>query len=164
MERATRAAADLRKLVTETVGEEDADLIRDTVEGETDIVDAIRDTVEAVFVLNAQIEGVKRHVDRMEDRVARMEAKATRLRGLIHQAMATAEIDTLPLDIATLTRKPAGRTVIVTDEALIPARFWKPSDPKLDKRALADALKDGGETILGAELSNGGETLQIRSK
>ena len=50
MERATRAALELRKMVVETVGAEDADLLRDTIEGEADVVDVIRDTVEVMLL------------------------------------------------------------------------------------------------------------------
>jgi hypothetical protein len=47
----------------------------------------------------------------------------------------------------------------------VPAGFWRRGDPKLDKKALLDALKalPKGEHIPGAELSNGGATIQIRS-
>ena len=48
-------------------------------------------------------------------------------------------------------------------EALIPAKFWKPQDPKLDRAAVAEALK-AGETVPGASLSNGGLSLSIRVK
>jgi hypothetical protein len=51
--------------------------------------------------------------------------------------------------------------VLIVDEAAIPADFWKPSDPKLDKKAVGEALKAGRE-VAGAMMSNGGETLQVR--
>ena len=42
------------------------------------------------------------------------------------------------------------------------ADFWVRQDPKLDKRALLAALRDG--PVAGAALSNGGSTVSIRSK
>ena len=162
MERATRAALELRKMVVETVGAEDADLIRDTIEGEADVVDVIRDTVEVMLLALAEAQGIDQHITRMEERRDRMKARADRLKGMVHQAMSIAEIKSLPLDIATLTIKPTQASVIVTDEAEIPAQFWKAKDPVLDKAALAEALRAG--PVKGAALSNGGETLQIRSK
>jgi hypothetical protein len=52
--------------------------------------------------------------------------------------------------------------VEVIDEAAIPARFWVASDPKLDKRALGDALK-AGDTVEGAALVTPAPSLTIRS-
>jgi hypothetical protein len=50
---------------------------------------------------------------------------------------------------------------IILNEADIPSKFWKAQDPKLDRKAVLDALK-AKEAVAGAELSNGGETIQIR--
>jgi len=59
--------------------------------------------------------------------------------------------------------KPTPPKTIIADEALIPARFWKPSDPKLDRAAVSAALK-AGEIVPGATLGNGGFTLSVRVK
>ena len=50
---------------------------------------------------------------------------------------------------------------MVTDEAAVPEPFWRPQPPKLDRRALAEALKTG-QSIPGATLSNGGTTLSLK--
>lgn len=190
MQRANRAAMDLRKLVTEAIGAEpidadDAALVRDTIEGEIDIVEVIQSTVEAVLIAEAEADAIEDHIDRMQDRKRRIEARAERLRGLIHQAMATAEIGRLPLPIATLTRRPSPAKVVVTDESVIPASYFRTKEPEVDRKALMDALKAieaqraaaaseedpdkraalmaAIQPIPGAELSNGGESLQIRS-
>jgi Siphovirus Gp157 len=52
---------------------------------------------------------------------------------------------------------------LILDEAILPAKFWKAQDPKLDKKAVLDALK-AKEDVPGASLSNGGETISIRVK
>ena len=57
-------------------------------------------------------------------------------------------------------KRPA--RVEVIDEAAIPARFWVASDPKLDKRALGDALK-AGDAVEGAALVTPAPSLTIRS-
>jgi hypothetical protein len=48
------------------------------------------------------------------------------------------------------------------DESHIPEAFWKPQQPKLDRRALLAALK-AGEVIRGAALDNGGTALSVRT-
>ena len=51
--------------------------------------------------------------------------------------------------LATITLRPTPRKVLVTDEAAIPAQFWKTPDPTLSKKDLADALKQHEETLQG---------------
>jgi hypothetical protein len=76
-------------------------------------------------------------------------------------AMSMAELAKLELPQATLSRKRTPPKAIVTSEVDLPARFYVEQNPKLDKKAVLDALK-AGEKIPGAELSNGGESLQLR--
>ena len=51
----------------------------------------------------------------------------------------------------------------IVDESMIPSKFWKPSDPKLDRKAVLEALK-AKEDVPSATLSNGSETLMVRTK
>ena len=67
----------------------------------------------------------------------------------------------LELPTATLSIKAVPAKAEITDEALLPSKFFKAQDPKLDKKAVLDALK-AKEDVPGAVLSNGGETLSIR--
>jgi hypothetical protein len=60
----------------------------------------------------------------------------------------------------TLSLRAVAVSVIVIDETEIPTKFWKASAPKLDKRAVLEALK-AKETVPGASLSNGGQTLAL---
>lgn len=53
-------------------------------------------------------------------------------------------------------------SVIVTDEKQIPDEYFK-TVRTLDKTALNAAVK-GGKSVAGTSLSNGGQTLAIRSK
>ena len=53
--------------------------------------------------------------------------------------------------------------VVITSEADIPEWFWIPQDPKLDKRAILDAIK-AGTAVSGAQLSNSKISLAVRTK
>jgi hypothetical protein len=80
-------------------------------------------------------------------------------------AMMIADLPSLLLPTATLSiskRKPG---VIVNNEAEIPSRFWVLPEPtpKLDKRALAEALA-ANENVPGASLDNGSVSLTVRRK
>jgi hypothetical protein len=52
---------------------------------------------------------------------------------------------------------------VVTNEPDIPEQFWLPQPPKLDRRAVLEALKVG-IAVTGAELANPRITIAIRTK
>jgi hypothetical protein len=62
---------------------------------------------------------------------------------------------------ASLRAVPPG--LVVGDESLIPADYWKPQPAKLDKRGLLTAL-NAGTSVPGVSLGNGGTTLSVRTK
>jgi hypothetical protein len=107
--------------------------------------------------------GAKQAAADIEDRAKRLEAAVDRRRVVIEQAMAIAGLQKVIRPCATLSLTDRAASVIITDEASIPARFWKSGDPKLDKKALKAAL-DADEQIEGASLSNRQPTLTIRVK
>ena len=62
---------------------------------------------------------------------------------------------------ASLRAVPPG--LVVGDEGLIPADYWKPQPAKLDKRGVLAAL-NGGASVPGVSLGNGGTTLSVRTR
>ena len=68
--------------------------------------------------------------------------------------MGQAEMRKMELPQATISLRAVPPKAEITDEALVPSKFWKAQDPKLDKKAVLDALK-GKEDVPGASLSNG---------
>lgn len=160
LEREMEAAQLLRDHLADVAGE-DADLIRDMIEGETSIRELIEAAVEQIARDEAAIIGIKTFAEKQADRKARLERRQEVFRVAIRSAMGVAEIPKLELPLATVSRKALGQQLVTTDEASIPSGYWKPQDPKLDRKALLKALK-AGEKVEGAELSNGGETLEVR--
>ena len=63
----------------------------------------------------------------------------------------------------TASARSGSPGVVVVSEAAIPADFWLPQPPKLDRQALLGSLKRG-EAIPGAELSNPKPCLSVRTK
>jgi len=118
----------------------------------------------------------------------RIEARREIRRALMANALDVAELPNLVTAAGTITRKALPPKVIVVEEADIPARFYVPQEPKLDRTALLNALKERAAAIAertsepgaldekeelatidrkhppipGATLSNGGTTIQIR--
>jgi hypothetical protein len=154
------AARILREQIAAIAGE-DEELIRDTLEGETSLREIIAALVANEAEDEAILDGIRELSKRISERKARIERRIDFRRSLIATGMEVGEIRKLetPAGVVTVKAKPPSVTLI--EEADIPARFWKPQPPKLDRKELLAALKEG-ESVPGATMSNGGTTIQIR--
>lgn len=139
----------------------DDDLALDMVEGETSLLEAFDRLLERMARCEAHIVGTKAVVADIEARAERFKKRIETDRALIEQAMTIAELPKVERPLATISLRQLQPKLIVSDEAEIPARFWKPADPTLDKKALSEALK-ASEAVPGASLSNAAPTLTIR--
>lgn len=144
---------------------EDADpkLILDTIEGETNLAEACVVVLEQTAEDEILIEGLRAKIDELQVRKGRLEKSVETRRNIILMAMDKSGLQTIRSPLGTMSIRPVAPKTVVSDEARIPARFWKAGDPTLDRKALGEALK-AGETIPGAGLSNGGLSLSVRVK
>lgn len=167
----------------------DPEFLRDMIEGETTLHEQICALTASEREDRALLEGLKALSSDLDARKRRIESRADTKRTLIALAMQVGELPKIETPAGTVTRKAVPPKAIITEESLIPTRFWVASDPKVDRKALTDALKaratalkeaseikDEGVRVFtlamangihpaipGAELSNGGETIQIRT-
>lgn len=155
-----RAAEALRETLGK-LGEMDEDTIRDTIEGETNLQEAIAGAV--ALLTNAEIMqgGLKAKLAELDARKVRYDNRVTFIRTAIEQAMVIGNLPSMELPDATLSLSKRAPGLVITDEAKIPARFWKPQDPVIDKKAIAEALK-AKEEVAGASLGAGTVSLTIR--
>ncbi len=185
--RETEAAKTLLAGMRATIGDEDMALLADTIEGETNLLEAIDTALGEIDETEVLISGLKEKEAQFTQRRRAMEERVRRFRSLIEQAMAIAEQAKLRRPAATLTLRKLPPDVVITAEADIPSNFFVPQPPpppKLDKNALKEALlaremkaafaaslEGDGERaqalaaiapIPGASLNNGGFSLQIR--
>lgn len=143
----------------------DEELVTDTIEGETGLFEAIDAALSEIDECEILITGLKKKEQDFEARRKSAEVRADRIRAMIEQAMIATEQQSIRLPSATVSLRTIKPGVVITNEADIPARFWIEQErpaPKLDKKALAEALKT--ETITGASLDNGGVGLSVRRK
>ncbi len=138
----------------------------DTVEGQTDLHEAIRRGARRLVELDAMREGLKSAMKTLSARDARFEQQEQHLRVALRTAMEMGSMSYFETDIATLSRVPVAPSLVVTKEDEIPSQWWVRGDPRLDRRGLTKALKElpPGESIPGATLSNGGETIKINMR
>lgn len=142
---------------------DDLDAIRDTLEGETSLHEIVRAVLLSIEEDELLVDGCKARLADLEARKGRFEKRIETKRALIEKAMLVGEIPSIETAIATVTLSARPRALRITNEAAIPAEFWKAADPKLDKVAVKAAIKDGRE-VPGAELDNGGVGLNLRRK
>ncbi len=159
-----RQVAAARDLVAMIGDQNDADetLINDMIEGETGLIEALDRAVSAIRDSGVIEHGCKAEIDILDARRRRAQRRQETLRTAIEQAMVSVGIDSITLPTKTLSIVHRDGKAVITEEAEIPAEFWTPQPPKLDKAALNAALKE--RSVPGAHLSNGTVSLMIRSK
>lgn len=154
------AAATLLKNIADIVADDEV-AREDAIEGETNLKEVIAAAVEEIAEAEAMAEVIKVRAGDLAARKKRLEDRAEMLRAAIASALDHVDCKKLTLPTATLSVAPVPPKAIVIDEADLPSDFFEPQPPKLDRRKLLAALKDG--PVPGAELSNGGTSLRIRS-
>jgi hypothetical protein len=141
----------------------DEDFASDVIEGQTDFVEIVNAMVAQEGQDAAHVAAIQDYIDALSKRALRINARIEKRRLALISAFQTAEIKgSLRCPLATVGLRNTPRKVVPVDEKLIPDEFWKPREPTLDKAALGAALKSGRQ-IPGAELSNGGVTISIRT-
>ncbi|PJJ86814.1 viral Gp157 protein [Brevirhabdus pacifica] len=159
----SREAVAAKDLIA-ALASDDERLNHDMVEGETSLFEAFDAALAEIDECQVIVEGCKAKEAVFAERRERSQRRIERLRGLIEQAIVVSQIEgairrpTATLSVSNLKPKP-----VVTDEASIPAKFWKPRDPVIDLKAIKDAI-DNDETVPGVSMTNGSTSLTIRSK
>ena len=87
--------------------------------------------------------GLSTRLSDMKARIERFETSAKRKRELALKAMNEAEIPKLLVADFTASLRHGSPTLEVVEETKIPAAYWKPQPPKLDRQGLLAALKAG---------------------
>lgn len=142
---------------------DDTEAKADAVEGETSLLEAIESGMRRVLELEAFESALDHVMNNLKVRSERFKKQRENLRTSLAVAMELSERKRLEGAVGTIVLKPVAPKVEVIDEAAIPAKFWKPQEPKLDKAALKVAL-NAKEDVPGAVLGNGGATIQITEK
>lgn len=140
---------------------DDEALLLDTIEGETSLLETLDKLLTQISADQGLADGARKAAADIVTRAERFEKRAETARALIEQALMVAELEKLERPAATLSLVRRAPKVEIAEESEIPAEFWKPGDPKLDRKALAEALK-GGRDVPGACLSNSAPSLTIR--
>lgn len=104
-------------------------------------------------------EAIKERISELQQRKKRYDDKAVRARALLQQMLNRAGRRKVELPEATVSISASRPRVILQEDQL--NDDWMRIKKEPDKTAIKKALENG-ETIDGAVLSNGGETITIR--
>jgi hypothetical protein len=142
---------------------DDAALFLDMLDAEGgDAVDLLRAALRASFEAEAHAAACKVRVAQLAERQRRHEARAAALAASVHHAMRDLGIPRLRDAEFTASRRDGVVRVEVADASLLPGAFVR-TKHEPDKAALLAALK-AGQTIPGAALAQGDETLTVKVK
>lgn len=142
---------------------EDEELILDTIEGETDLLEVIDKALARLAEIKTMVAAIKLNIDELSSRRDRFVQQDEMIRAALTHAMGMANLRKAERPLGTISLRATPPKLIETEAADIPSQYWTPQPPKLDRKAVLEALK-AGEAVPGAELSNGGETISIRVK
>jgi len=134
------------------------------VDSETGLKEAISRAILQMRLAYSDANSCADLANKIISRSQRHDRRAQRIKDSIAMAMSFAGVEKLALPEATLTLSERKRGVVIADGSAIPDSFVKTETVrKIEKAAILKALT-AGETVPGATLDNGGQTLTIRTK
>ena len=153
----------LKERLTAAYADIDEETLSDTLEGITNLHEMIAAVIRSALVDEAFQAGLRTRLEEMRQRLARFEERGAKKRQLALEAMCEVGLKKLEQPDFTASARAGLPPLVVIAEDLIPADYWVPQPPKLDRQSLLAGLKRGGE-VVGAQLGNPKPTLAVRTK
>lgn len=179
-----QAVTAIRETLKAMGAQDDEQLVIDTVEGETEFFEVVDAVLQRIADDGAMVTAIDSQISDLTARKDRFKKRIETNKALLEQAFIEADLPKVERPLATVFLSNRAPKVIVETESDIPAKYWKPGDPKLDSKALLADLKARREAIEalpedpseraeafaalppeipGATLSNGLRSLSIRT-
>ena len=117
------------------------DLLDISIESETDFKEVLVSFLDAEANATALAAAIGDRIEGLRERKARIERRSEYLRTLIQTAVEIAGGDEVETPVATVGLKHKPPKAIITEEADIPAAYWKPQPPKIDQAGLTKAIR-----------------------
>ena len=141
----------------------DEQTLADTVEGLTDLHEIVAAIIRSALADEALSTGLKTRVAEMQDRLERLQDRASKRRQIAKEVMVELDLKKITAPDFTVSIRPGTPALLVLDEAAVPSIFWQPSAPKLNRQGLLSELKEEAE-ITGVTLSNPEPVLSVRTR
>ena len=163
IERAASHHEYLRSKLEDRFPDADEETLLDTLEGITDLTEMIVSVIRSREHDIALIVALKTRLSDMQARMERLNQRAETKKQIVTSVMDRANFKKIEAPEFTISCRPTPPSLLVDEEGRIPEKYWVPQSPRLDRRGITEALKNG-ESIPGAILSNGGMTIQVRRR
>ena len=141
----------------------DDETLADTVEGLTNLHEILAAVARAALTDEAMASGLGHWMEVLQKRLGRLQYRAAKRREIVRDVMIECEIKKVTAPDMSLTIRPGNPSLVVTDEGSIPAEFWVPQQPRLNRQELLALLKLGAN-VNGVQLSNPQPVLTVRTK
>ena len=141
----------------------DEQTLVDTVEGLTDLHEILMAVIRAALADEALARGLKGRIGEMEDRLGRLQDRASKRRQIAKEVMTELDLKKLQAPDFTASIRSGFPSLVVINENEIPSVYWEPRDPKLNRTSLIADLKQGSE-VSGVSLSNPEPVLSVRTR
>ena len=153
----------LRQRLLAQYPQADQETLQDTLEGITNLHEMIAAIIRSALVDEALQDGLRTRIEDMRQRLTRLDERRAKKRQLALEAMTEVGLKKLEQPDFTASARAGIPPLAVISEGIVPAAYWVPQPPKLDRQALLADLKRGAE-IPGAQLGNPRPTLAVRTK
>lgn len=140
---------------------DDEDTFADTLDGQTDFLDALDQMLRQDATDAGLIEGLKAAEAQMSARRKRIEARKDATRRFIAKVLDAAGMKKAERPIATVSLRPGNVSVHITNEDDVPRQLCAVKHTP-DKKAIKAQI-EAGETVPGAELVTGDPILTVRA-
>ena len=135
--------------------------LEDTLESITDAIEEKADGYGKVIKnIEAQIEAIKNEEKRLSDRRKSLESNVRRLKDSLYESMKLTKTKRIKSELFTFNIQNNPPSLNIENEDAIPFEYYQPQAPKLDKKELLNAIKNGLE-VEGVSIKQG-EGLRIR--
>lgn len=144
--------------------DDDAQTFWDTLDGETDALEALDAAIEGAQQADALAAAIKERIATLRARKERIEARGAAHRRAIRMILEATGMRRAERPAATVSLSPGRERAEIVDEASIPSQLCTVKTiVKPDAKAILAQLK-AGESVPGAALTVGDPIITIRSK
>lgn len=155
--------SELRRRLVEADPEIDETTLLDTLEGATNLNEAIGEVIRAALDEEELADALRARMGAMRDRLERIERSSAKKRDVAQAIMEDAGIEKILEPDFTVSLRVSPPAIAVVNEAEIPEPYWIPQPPKLDRKGVLDAMKSGTR-VPGTTYANSKVSLAIRTK
>ena len=142
------AAHALKEQLKAVFGEdEDVTLLRDTIEGQTDLLEIVDQVLGQILIDRELIAGIDVMAAKRELRKKRIDDRCRSMETMLLAVLSILDERRIERPLALIFTRAKPDKAVITDEALIPSNFFKTPDPELSKADLLRALKDRRDTL-----------------